>query len=182
MKNGSPGSRNAISSPLLRQEIRAPGRVDTGTRNDGLTEPASDRVDRVRSNGPAERTSRDRRGDPSPEWAPTGGLDIGDRDELEVRVTERHDPVRRTPRRMTPTLHRSQPVPRLEPGRLEREVADRQDHMVDRQHGEPSVRPCAARPAARARSPPASEARRWLRVRADGRASRATRARPAPSA
>src|SRR6476620_1486788 len=109
-------------------------RCHSRTGMDGLAQPASDGIDRVCSNGPAKQAPRCRSGDPLPEGGPSRSLTVGYRHKLEIAVAERDDPVRRAPRWMTTALDRGQPIARLEPGCLERQVTDRQDDVVDSEH------------------------------------------------
>jgi hypothetical protein len=119
MKDGSSDSCIGMSRSTLRHVMTALADRRENP-NDGLAQPVSDGIDQVRSNGPAKRASGNRRGNPLPKGCPTRGLAIGDRDELEIGVAGRDNPVRRAPRRMTSTLNGRQPIPLHEPGRLER--------------------------------------------------------------
>jgi hypothetical protein len=120
-----------------------PVRIDSRPWDDGLAQTIADGVDRVRSNGPAEQATWDRGGDPSPEGALTRDLCVDDRDELQIGIAERDDPIRRAPRRMTSALNGCEPVARPELGRPERQVTDRQDDVVDGKHGQFTVQPAA---------------------------------------
>ena len=92
-------------------------------------------VELIRSDRPAERLTESRPdpGDTAPERAPRSLGTVDDRDQLEVRLTERHDPVRRPLTRVTAALHRRQAAPRLDLQGRSREVGDRDQYMVELQ-------------------------------------------------
>jgi hypothetical protein len=62
-----------------------------------------------------------------------GGVAIDDRNELEIGVAQRDDPVRCTPPRVTSTLDRGEAVPSLHRRPRGGEVVDRDQDVIDRE-------------------------------------------------
>ena len=111
-------------------------------------QPPSDHVELVSANRPAERLPELGRAahNPPPEDALGSFRLVDHRSELEVGLPERHDPVRRAPARMAPTLDRGQAVPVLEFPRRRREIRDR-DHDVVELHPDRAYSSDAEAPA-----------------------------------
>jgi hypothetical protein len=84
--------------------------------------------------------------DPASERALRGLGLVDDRDQFEVGLTERHDPVGRAPAGVTAALDRSQAVPRFDPLRGCSKVGHREQYVVELQSEERS------RPAVTARA------------------------------
>src|SRR5215207_8546689 len=128
------------------QELAVPG--DPRASRNRQVEPTGDVVEVGRPDRPTERPREVgmRRSDPAPERALCGLGLVDDRDQLEIRLTERHDPVGRPPAGVTAALDRSQTVPTFELARGGGQVGHRNEYVVELQShertrtGEPSAR------------------------------------------
>ncbi len=113
----------------------------------------------MRANGPAERLGQlgVHPGNPAPERALRGFGLVDHRDQLEIGLAERHDPVGGAPAGVTAALDRSQAVPRFDLLRGCGKVGHRDQYVVELQSDERS-RPAAtgqsllSQPAAVART------------------------------
>jgi hypothetical protein len=109
--------------------------VRSGPRDsdDGQVEPPGDVVELVGAEDPAERPPGSGIGDPASDRA-LGSLGlVDDRNQLQIGVAERHDPVRRAEALMTAAFDRSQAVTRLELARGCFEVGDRDQDVIELQ-------------------------------------------------
>src|SRR5215207_6588372 len=148
---GSPGDRRSLSPPDEEGE-RGLGRglVDSGqppaqraaiaagarAAAHGEAEPLRNLVEPIRAGHPAERlpgAGLKPVSDPAPERARRRLGFVDDRDQLEVRLAKRHDPVGGAPAGVTATLQRGEPMARLQLAPRRLEVRDRDDHMVELQ-------------------------------------------------
>ena len=93
------------------QELGIPAHPRTGGH--GQVEPSGDLVERIRPYGPAKQAGdgRLRCRDPSSEGALRGHGLVGDRDQFQIGLTERHDHVGRAPAGVTTALKRGEAVP-----------------------------------------------------------------------
>ena len=98
------------------------------------SQPAGDHVELLRTHGPAQRPAGGRRGDPAPERAAGGLGRVDRRDQLQVGVAERHDPVGRSPARMPAAGDRRKTVARLELAAGGIQVGDRDQDVVELDH------------------------------------------------
>lgn len=118
---------NACGAPS--NELASRGGPIAG--QDWQTEAASDGLDPIGSDRPAEGTPGSRTGDPSPEGGLGCRLGIDDRYQLDVGVAKRDDPVLGAPGRVAATFNGSQAVPRFDLGRGMGEVGNGHDDVVD---------------------------------------------------
>jgi len=126
-------ARRGIDTDAAPGNELASGR-DPRARNDWQPETAADRLDRIGSDRPAEWLSGGGGSNPCSERGMGRSLGIDYGDQLDIGVAERNDPVRCAPARVVATLDRGQPVLGLELGCGDREIRDRQDDVVDREH------------------------------------------------
>jgi hypothetical protein len=109
--------------------------TDSGTCTYGQTEPSSDFTEIVSANGPAEglHDVPIRRGNPAPEVTGGGLIRVDDGEQLKIEITKRHEPVGRPPACVTTALHRRKAEPFLNLICGRRQVAYRNQYVVELQ-------------------------------------------------
>lgn len=128
---GSPAERPAISP-------------DAGTRVRRQPEPPADRVEHRGAHRPSKQvpTLACAATDPAPKHASQGFVLVGDGHQLEIGVSQRHDPVHGAPPGVAASLDRRQPVQFFEAFRRLGEVGDGDQDMVQQHAYQPrTVRP-----------------------------------------
>jgi hypothetical protein len=123
------GLFDAGDSPAQEPAVRS------GPRNsgNGQVEPSGHVLELVGAEDPAERPPGSGIGDPASDRALRSLGLVDDRDQLQIGVPERHDPVRRAEALMTATFDRSQAVACLELARGCFEAGDRDQDVIELQ-------------------------------------------------
>ena len=102
-------------------------------RDYGQVEPPGELVESVCADTPAERPPAPRFGDPASDRALRRFGLVDDRDQLQVGVAERHDPVGRAETLVSAAFDRRQAVARLDLARGGVEVGDRNQYVIELQ-------------------------------------------------
>jgi len=128
LEAGKPPAKDLAASACARADVNRE------------TQPTGNGLELVSSDGPPERLREGglRFCDPAPERAPRGLRLVDDRNQLEISLTERHDPVGRAPVAVTAALDRRQAVPRFDLARGCGKVGHRNQYVVELQNDERS--------------------------------------------
>jgi hypothetical protein len=101
--------------------------------DDRHVEASGDVIESVRAEAPAKRPPGLRVGDPASDRALRRLGPVDDRDQLQVRVAERHNPVGRAETLVPAAFDRGQAVTRLDLARGGVEVGDRDQDVIELQ-------------------------------------------------